>query len=206
LRITCWTKNIETDISDGGNGRRLAWAHALRYAATIRCLAAELLRVATTSCALQNLFHTAWSDAGGAGEGRNDGAVQDAGYCGGERFGGVRCEGAGDIRPDKNREVRKVVGNAIEFARNPKNKQYDSEGVTAVKDEGEDSEALLRPASALIDSVDRGLVVTDPKKEAGRGGGPFDVMPKHCEFTAVRIDKLVRVIPREGTKLRGLGP
>ena len=143
------------------------------------------MRVATTSCALQNLFHTAWSDAGGAGEGRNDEAVQDAGCCGGERVGGIRCEGAGDIRPDKNRKVREVVRNAIEFARNPKRKQYNSESVTTGKDEGEDSEALLRPTSALIDSLDRGLVVADPKKEAGRGGGLFDVMPERCEFAAV---------------------
>jgi hypothetical protein len=94
-----------------------------------------------------------------------------------ERLGGVRCEGAGNIRPDKNRKVRKVVRYAIEFARNPESKQDNSEGVTAGKDEGKDSEALLWPARALVDAVDRGLVVTNPEKEAGRGGGTFDVMP-----------------------------
>ena len=88
---------------------------------------------------MHNLLHTVCSDAGGAGEGCNDGVVQDAGGCGGERLGGVRCEGAGDIRPDKNREVRKVVGNAVEFARNPESKQDNSEGVTTGKDEGENS-------------------------------------------------------------------
>ncbi len=194
------------EISDGGKGRRLAWAHARRYAATIRSLAAELFRAAATSCALQNLLHTAWIDSGGAGEGCNDGAVQDARRCGGERLGGVRCEGAGNIRPDKNRKVRKVVRYAIEFARNPESKQDNSEGVTAGKYEGKDSEALLWPARALVDAVDCGLIVIDPEKEAGRGGGTFYIMPQGCEFAAVRVDKLVRVIPREGTKLRGLGP
>ena len=164
------------------------------------------MRVAATSCALQNLLHTAWIDSGGAGEGCNDGAVHDACCCGGERHCGVRREGAGDIRPDKNRKVREVVRYTIEFARNPESKQDNSEGVTACKDAGKNSEAFLRPARALVDAVDSGLIVTDPEKEAGRGGGTFDIMPQCCEFAAVRVDKLVRVIPREGTKLRGLGP
>ena len=66
--------------------------HALRYASTMRCLAVELLRAAAASCALHNLLRTVCSDAGGAGEGCNDGVVQDAGGCGGERLGGVRCK------------------------------------------------------------------------------------------------------------------
>ena len=72
--------------------------------------------------------------------------------------------------------MREVVWYAVEFARKPESKQYNAEGVTTGKEKGENSEALLWPERALVDAVDRGLVV-NPEEEAGRGGGTFDVTP-----------------------------
>ena len=77
--MTSWTRNMDTEPSDGGECSGLAWMQASRYASTILACATELLRRAADARTSDNLAHFADTDFGGAGEGMDDGRVDDAG-------------------------------------------------------------------------------------------------------------------------------
>ncbi len=100
FRMTNWTKNIATESSEGGNARRFDCAHASRYAATILVLAMEPLRRAADARAADNLAHVADTDTGRAGEGADDGRVEDSGGGAGQILGGVWVKSAGGVRPE----------------------------------------------------------------------------------------------------------
>ena len=98
--ITSWTKNIAIESSEGGNARRFDCTQASRYAVTILFLAMELLQRAADARTADNLAHVADTDTGRAGEGANDGRVEDSGGGAGQILGGVWVKSAGGVRPE----------------------------------------------------------------------------------------------------------
>jgi hypothetical protein len=96
--------------------------------------------------------------------------------------------------------VRQIVRDAVQFTGNPECEKDDAARVAALEDEGQDGEAIVGAAGALVHSDDSRLTVADPDEQAVGDVGPFHEMPEGGELAAVRGSKTIRGGPGGGAK------